>query len=276
VKGEGFLLAVSPPAFEAPAGVKLFDPEVRSSSQGRDGKLVSSKSWEWILVPNAPGEIRLPPLEFHFFDPSLGHYRIARREFAPLIVRHSDEALDAPLAHGEIRVLQHDLAFIKPLDGPLRVREAGARDRKLFLILLILPLVWVPLWIGLGRRHARLRRDVSLARGRKAGRRARRKLRAAGKRPAAAEGTAFHEEVARALVEYVADRFNRAAAGLNYETADDLLASRGLDEPLRRRFRTCLERCDFARFVPDSAADERHEETLREAGAVIDELEQAL
>jgi hypothetical protein len=276
VKGEGFLLAVSPPAFEAPAGIKLFDPEVRSSSQGREGKLVSSKSWEWILVPNAPGEIRLPPLEFHFFDPSLGRYRTVRREFAPLIVRHGDEAIDAPLAHGKIRVLQHDLAFIKPLEGPLRVRGPGAGDRKLFLILLISPLVWVPLWIGLGRRHARLRRDVSLVRRRNAVRRARRTLRTVGKRLAAAENTAFHEEVARALVEYVADRFNRAAAGLNYETADELLASRGLDEALRRRFRTCLERCDFARFVPASAADERREETLSEAGAIIDELEQAL
>jgi len=276
VSGEGFLLAVSPPAFEAPAGVKLFDPEVRSSSRGRDGKLVSSKSWEWILVPNAPGEIRLPPLEFHFFDPTAGRYRTVRHEFAPLTVRHSDEALDAPLAGGEIRVLQHDLAFIKPLEGPLRVREPGTGERKLFLALLVLPMAWVPLWIILGRHRARLRRDVSLARGRKAGRRARRLLRGAAKQRAVTESDAFHEEVARALMNHVADRFNRAAAGLTYETADELLASRGLDEALRRRFRSCLESCDFARFVPASERSERREEILREAEAIVDALEQAL
>ena len=63
----------------------------------------------------------------------------------------------------------------------------------------------------------------------------------------------FHEEVARALVEYIADGFDRSAAGLTYEMADELLASRGLDPELRRRFRSCLESCDFARFVPASA-----------------------
>jgi hypothetical protein len=276
VTGEGFLLAVSAPAFEAPAGIKLFDPDVRSSSEGREGKLISSKSWEWILVPNQPGEVRLPPLEFHFFDPSRGRYRTVRHEFAPLNVLRSDEMIDAPLARGKIRVLQQDLAFIKPLDGPLRVREPRAGERKLFLALALLPLAWVPLWIVLGRRRARLLRDVSLLRGRKAGRRARRLLRDAAKQRTEGESAAFHEGIARALVEYVADRFNRAAAGLTYETADDLLASRGLDEPLRRRFRSCLESCDFARFVPAAERRERGEEMLQEAEAIVDELEKAL
>jgi hypothetical protein len=86
---------------------------------------------------------------------------------------------------------------------------------------------------------------------------------------------AFHEEVARALVGYVADRFDRAAAGLTYELADELLASRGLDPALRRRFRSCLEACDFARFVPASGASERRAEVLREASELVHALERA-
>ena len=117
---------------------------------------------------------------------------------------------------------------------------------------------------------------MSLARGRKACRRARQALRAAGKQLLESESPLFHEEVARALVEYVADRFNRAAAGLTYESVDQLLGSRGLEETLRRRFRTCLESCDFARFVPSAARSESREETLREAETIVDELERAL
>lgn len=89
------------------------------------------------------------------------------------------------------------------------------------------------------------------------------------------DSAAFHEELGRALVGYVADRFNRAAAGLTYEAADDLLASRRIDSELRRRYRACLERCDYARFVPAAAQAERRSEVLDEAAALVDELERA-
>ena len=89
------------------------------------------------------------------------------------------------------------------------------------------------------------------------------------------DAAVFHEEVARALVEYVGDRFNRSASGLTYELADDLLAGRGVDEDVRRRFRSCLETCDFARFVPASAKTERRAEVLDDAIALVDELERA-
>jgi hypothetical protein len=273
VEGDGFLLAVEPPRLEPPPGVKLFDPEVSSSSQARRGKLVAQKTWEWILVPTSPGEVRLPPLEFHYFDPQKGRYEKATQTLQPLVVRPSDEPLEGPRASGEILQQRRDLAFIKPLRGPLREQTARVHRSGLFVALLLLPLIWAPLVIVLGRRRARLQQDRGLARGRKAGGRARKRLRAAGKHVAGAQAAGFHEEVALALVDYVADRFNRASAGLTYETADELLASKGLDPDLRRRFRTCLETCDFARFVPAAAENERRTELLREAEAIIEALE---
>ena len=85
----------------------------------------------------------------------------------------------------------------------------------------------------------------------------------------------FHEEVARSLVGYVGDRLNRSPSGLTYELADELLAARGIDENLRRRFRSCLETCDFARFVPASAKTERRTEVLAEASELIEALERS-
>ena len=77
-------------------------------------------------------------------------------------------------------------------------------------------------------------------------------------------------------IEYVADRFNRSPAGMTYELADDLLASRNVDSDLRRRYRSCLEQCDFARFVPASSQAERRIEVLEDAGKIVEELERAL
>ena len=75
---------------------------------------------------------------------------------------------------------------------------------------------------------------------------------------------------------YVADRFDRSAAGLTYDAADDLLASHGVEEELRGRFRRCLEACDFARFVPSSGSADRRSEILAQAEVLVDELESSL
>jgi hypothetical protein len=275
IEGEGFLRSVAAPRLEAPADLKVFDPEVRSASRASRGRIINTKTWEWILVPLTPGEIQLPEIRFSYFDPDSGTYRVANQPIEPLVVRRSDRPGDAPLAHGDIQVQRRDLAFIKPLRGQLRATSPRVHQRGLFLTLASLPLVWVPVLVLVGRHRAKLQQNLGLARARKAGARARRRLRAAGRHAPSAEGASFHEEVARALVEYVADRFNRSAAGLTYELADELLASKGLDAELRRGFRSCLEACDFARFVPASGADERRAEVLAEANRLIDQLEKA-
>jgi hypothetical protein len=120
-----------------------------------------------------------------------------------------------------------------------------------------------------------LRSDRGRSRARKAAAVARKRLRAARRRRDRADSAEFHEDVARTLVEYVADRFDRAAAGLTYELADELLAGRNVPQDLRRRFRSCLETCDFARFVPASAKPERRTEVLEQASKLIDDLERA-
>jgi CubicO group peptidase (beta-lactamase class C family) len=68
----------------------------------------------------------------------------------------------------------------------------------------------------------------------------------------------------------------RDLARFDMALADGLLASRGVDAEVARRFRACLERCDFARFVPDAAQSARKEEVLGEAEDLVERLERAL
>jgi len=275
VEGEGFLRAVAAPILDPPPDIKLFDPKVTTSSRTVRGKLISRKTWEWIMIPLAPGELQLPPLRFQYFDTESESYKLADKELPPLVVRQGDATPDPTLARGDIQLQRRDLAFIKPLRGMLKERVPRAHDRVVFLTAMLLPLAWAPLFVLVGRHRARLQRNLGLARSRKARAGARQRLRRTARRLGQSDSAVFHEEVARALVEYVADRFNRSAAGLTYQLADELLAAKGLEEVLRQRFRTCLEACDFARFVPSSSAPERRGEMLAEAGKLIDEMERS-
>lgn len=275
LQGEGFLGAVQPPQLVAPTDLKVYPPKVSSMSRGVRGQMVSRKTWEWVLVPLAPGEVRLGELSFDYFDPATGKYEVAAAPLLPLVVQRGSATDESPLAHGEVLEQRRELAFIKPLRGQLRSGTLRAHERASFYALLLAPLLWVPLVITLGRHRTRLQLNLGLARSRRARARALKRFKAADRMLHGGDGGAFHEEVGRALVDYIADRFNRSAAGLTYEVADELLAERGLDADLRRRFRECLEHCDFARFVPSASRSDRREELLHEARQVMERLERA-
>ncbi len=273
VEGDGFLRSVAPPHLDVSHDVKVFDPKVTESSAASGGKITSKKTWEWVLVPLVPGELRLPSPSFAYFDPQQGSYRELRADPPTLLVKRGEGTRDVASSGGELRTLRREVAFIKPLRGKLSSSARRTHQTGWFLTALLLPLFWVPAVIVLGRRRARLRDDRGFARSRRARTRARKLLRSTERRMAALDAGRFHEDVARALVEYVADRFDRSAAGLTYEAADELLESRGVDNERRARFRACLERCDFARFVPDAARDASKAEVLKEATTVVDLLE---
>ncbi len=275
VEGEGSLQSVDAPIFEPPAGLKVFDAKITESTQRITDKMRSRKTWEWILVPLDPGEVELPDVRFPYFDPVTTSYEVARSEPLRLVVERGDRSADPTEIRSEIRLQRRDLAYIKPLRGQLTHRSGRAHEGGLFRALLLLPIALTPLTVLLARRQSRLRQDLGLSRARRARARARKRFRAARRKLDQMDSAEFHEEVARTLVEYVADRFNRSAAGMTYELADELLASRDVDTNLRRRYRSCLEQCDFARFVPAAGQTERRTELLAEAENVVEQLERA-
>jgi hypothetical protein len=276
VEGEGSLQSIAAPVWQATSDFKTFDPKVTETRSTAGGKLVSKKVWEWVLVPLVPGDLKLPRLRFAFFDPAQGEYRHAETDPQTLVVRRGEGAGPEVASHGEVRAQLRDVAFIKPLRGPLVESHARVHRRPLFLTALFLPILAAPLLVVAGRRRFRLQQDRGLARSRKAGSRARKQLKVMARDLPRLDAGTFHERVSRTLLDYVADRFDRAATGLTYDATDELLASRGVDPAARRRLRSCLERCDFARFVRDSGEAARKREVLDEAGAIVDELERSL
>lgn len=274
VAGEGSLRSVRAPAIPAPVDLDVFDPQSEESSFRRAGRAFrSARAWEWIVVPVAPGTYRLPAVEFHYFDPQAGAYRTAIAELPPLSVERGEGRPDRAPPPTSLDAVRRELRYLKLDDGRLRRGEPLAHETVAFRIAAAAPFVLGPLLILWGRQRAHRMRDRGQVRARRARTRARKAFRATRRRMADVESAEFHEEVARALVEYVADRLDRSGAGLTYDAADDLLAARGVDADLRRRFRATLERCDFARFVPSAAQPERRVEVLDEAAAVVEELE---
>lgn len=273
VEGEGFLKPVQPPVLDPPPGLRLQEPNSEESNTIRSGRMISHKTWEWLVLPSTPGKIRLPEVRFSWFDPEAGAYREQQDSDLVLQVVKGDGEGAGSLPGGRLALQGADIQYIKLARDDLELGSSRVHQRAWFQWIALLPWVLLPATILVGRVYARRTGDLKRVRSRKARSRARKRLAAAAGLMETGQGAEFHEGVARALVEYVADRFDRSSSGLTYDDVERLLVSRSVPGDLVRRFRDCLEACDFARYVPATGRSERREEMIGEARAVLNLLE---
>ncbi len=273
ISGEGSLQSAVAPKLTAPPDVKVYEPKTLDDAMTGADHLGARKTWEWVVVPLAPGTVNIPAPTFAYFDPGTASYRQLRGDLPELSVLRGSGVVDSVASRGEVQANTKDIAFLKMRRGALQEARPPLHRRGWFLALLVLPFILTPAGIAFGRRRERFLTDHGFARARRAARTAAKRLERAAKR-AGESPTAFHEEVAGALVDYVADRANRKASGLTYDQLDDILAAKGVLAEPRRRYRACLETCDFARFVPDSGRPQAVAELVAEARAILRALEE--
>ncbi len=272
IEGEGSLQSAAAPTLAAPPEVKVYEPKTLEDAMTGADHLGARKTWEWVVVPLTPGAVKIPGPSFGYFDPASGSYKQLNAEIPELTVRRGSSSGEAVASRGEVQANTKDIAFLKMRRGSLHEARPPLHKRGGFVALLVLPLLLAPAGIAYGRRRERFLRDHGFARARRAARKAAKRLDRAAQR-AGDSPASFHEEVAGALVDYVADRANRPAAGLTYDQLDDILAARGVPPEPRRRYRACLETCDFARFVPASGQPQAVADLVAEARAILRALE---
>jgi hypothetical protein len=280
VAGEGNLNAVNTLPLGTLSDFKPYAPRISSSLSWSGDRLRSERVWDYVLIPLSPGTLSVPPVTFTFFDPRAAEYRSVTSAAIPIQVARGAEGMSGPalppVSQSDVRALRRDIHYIKPAAGGLRDRSRPFYRSPLFAVLLALPVaadVGIFAW---ARRRHRWQATARVRRERRARRLARRRLKEARRRMGPATSRAFYAEVARALAEYVADKFDVAAAGLTHDRIEELLASRGAPDDLRAAFHRCLEACDYARFAPASADAAEMQKTLERAEATIVALERTL
>ncbi len=275
--GSGSFRTLPVPELGLPSDFEVFPPEVSEQTGAGAGGLTGTKTFEWVLIPRAPGEREVPPVELAYFDAGAGEYRVASSGALPLTV--SGTAVDGPasLTRGGVTLLREDIRFIRL--GELELRRTSRRPLVYgpgFWLFALLPMAAVAGAVALRRHRELLEGDVAYARGRRASRLARRRLSEARRLANEDDARPFYAETARALRGLVADRLNLAEAGLNIADVDAALAGSGVDDKLRAEVRACLEESDRQRFAPSGSDAGQKSGFLDRVGSVMDALDRAI
>ncbi len=240
--------------------------------QRRNGQLI----YEEIIRPLRDSVTEIPSIELPYFDIESGRYAVASSNAIPLEVRPTrivtaGDAVGAdtggPMgrdvrdAAGGIEynysaaeaLVDQRFDLAEALESPAWIAALGAPPVLYFSALMML------MWRKRGRG------DESLRRRRRALGSARRALEA----PRPSESAAVH--VGAALRQYMADRFDRPAAGLT--TSDCVHLLKPIDASLARRLDELLHQCDEARY--SGGAREHGAEWRTQALALLIEIDRA-
>ncbi len=277
VAGSGNLRAVPEPILDLPADFEVFPPEVSESVEPSTEGLSGGKTFEYVLIPRAPGDRTIPPIRYGYFDEAAGAYRTA--ETAPLSLTVTGTATpDGPTigARRGVSELRQDIRFIQLGPTNLRPTAGGLAGHWAFWALMLLPMVGVAGAAVVARHQERLQADVAWARGRQAGRVARKRFAGARRLADGDDPRAFYAEVARALQGFVADKLNRSAAGLQRSDVRSGLEARGVDAALVDRIAECLDHCDRQRFAPRGSDRGEMARFLDDASALMSDLDRAV
>jgi hypothetical protein len=275
VKGAGNLRNVKLPRIEKLEGWKVFDPTARESVD-KGEPVRGEKTWTYLVMPQKGGQLTLPELSLHYFDPFVGVYKTSKTRAITVTVE-GDPTKVAEVSPGSTQdnVLGQQ---IRPIRNKKKVSshlgEKLWRGRAALVALAGPPGLWLLVILGDVLR-VRLQRETEGSKRRRARRAARRRMRVAEYHIKAQRPSAFFGECARVIYEHLEYRLGQKVESLTLAELRTHLLSRGFTEESAEATVKELENCDFARFAPSASGPGEMRAALRRVRTLLGWIEQA-
>lgn len=279
ISGTGNVKIIPKPDLIIPADFQQYDPKTTENIVRNHDGVSGSKTFEYVLVPRFPGEQRIKPVSFSYFDPYSKAYKILNTpEFILQVEKGSDELLSmgSGLSKEEVRLVGQDIRFIKLATGKMIPGSFKFYNQFLFFAAIILPMLALAGALGYNHHLTKLSANVAYARRRRANTMAMKKLAKAKGLLDDKTQKEFYAEISRALSGFAADKLNLSQAGIISDELEELLKKHHLDETLIKEYIELVQACDFQRFAPANVGSEEMQEFFKKAKEAIINLEKAL
>ncbi len=276
VAGKGNIGLISAPNVTFPSDFEVYDMKktehIVTDENGSSGYII----YEYPFIPRAPGDFKMPAVEFSFFDIKSRTYKTMSSTPRNILVIEGEAKDAAVLPSGigrqSVRSLVEDIRFITTSSSGLRTQGVFLVNSPFVYVLLgFIILAAVAVWIWLKKTIA-LNKDHARMRNRKAMKVARARLRSAGEYLRQGLYTSFYEELHKALNGYISDKLILPVSELSRDRIAMELDKRGCTQDVISELFKVLDACEYARYAP-SAGNEAMEHHYQDAMKIISEIE---
>ncbi len=277
IQGTGNIKTVKEPVVTLPESFQRYDTQISESPFTLQEPLQGEKVFETVIIPSSAGTFQLAPVQFSYFDPQRRNYQTLRSQPLSLVVlpkAEQEEPMERRITtKEEIKLLGQDIRFIKT--DLKRLKEQGRYwyQHPLFQGAMFLPLLTIAAALGYKRYRRKYTGDVRYVRRKRANKLSKQRLKEARDLLRQGEAKAFYAAISSTLRRYLGDKLDLPPASISGVEVSRTLRESGLHEETAQTLIRCLDTCDYARFAPVEANTEDMQEILRDAEAIIHEIE---
>ena len=273
ISGNGNISMLGAPKVSFPSDFEVYD--VKSSENISNDGASGSKTFEYPFIPRSYGHYDIGPVNYSYYDVSLGRYVTISAPVMSIGVAASAEDASAGVARQGVRNIGEDIRYIATGRDGLRKQGRFFVTSPAFYILLAL-LAALFFIVDKVTAVSRARRaDVVGSKNRKANKVAVARLRQAGDYLSKGLDTAFYEELHKAVTGYVCDKLMMAPADYTKENARERLVEEGVSPELADSFVGIIDGCEMARYAPESNP-EAMDKLYKDAMSVISRIETSI
>lgn len=278
VSGAGNMQLLQKPELRLPSTVEVFPPKMTENYSLRNGVQTGSVSYEFILIPRAPGVLSLPAYEYSYFDPQAKGYKTLRSEAFELNVQadstQAPTSVAGTISKEDVQYLGQDIRHIYVGEILLQpVGDSFLGSLTWWIVLLLIVVLSLLLWIFL-RRRQEMFANMALLRGKRAGSVVRRRLQRV-KGYMNQDAGLFYVELERAVWGYFSDKLSIELSELSSDGVRTALAEQEVPEQLIGEVAHIISACEYARYAP-SSVQESQESLYTSTLATFESLERWL
>lgn len=261
LSGSGDFPLMNNPIFHLPAEFEQYDTKtkdnLRSSLSGTTGR----KEWEFPFIARSEGNYVIPPIEFAYFNPKTKKYTtLSTPEYNLEVVRDNSAANRGTLVTGvnreDLKILSSDIHYIF-IGERGKIGTSMLIYSGLFAVILLAMLALAVGGVFYLKGREKRRADTVGTKTRKASKVALRKLKSAKKQLDSDNKALFFEEILRAMLGFVGDRYGVAVSELSKDRIATEFTARGVTEENAAEYIALIEECELARYAPSASSEMR-------------------
>ncbi len=274
--GWGNVGTAGDPVWPEADGWRTFTGDATVDTLIQDGRVGGTRIYEHTLIPTQAGDLRVPALEYTYFDPTTQEYRtISTESYAVAVAPGPNGEMTSAVAavanEGDSEA-DETTATLQPMALPaaLSMSQAPMTSQPWYWGLWALPVATLAGGLAFRQRQAYQLRNADAIRRSKAHKEAKRAL---AKLPDGNDSKAS-AKAGRILTDYLSVKLGQSVGG---STADDLAATlraRGVDPALSAEVQRFLNAIEASRYSP--AAGTAATDLRTEVGLLINQLDASL
>ena len=272
LRGTGNMKLLEAPKISFPHDFDVYDPKVIKDINGTSGTV----TFEYLVIPRYAGEYKIPAVQYSYFDPQSGTYKILTgKEYTVRVAKGNEsgqgtgEAALQSFKKEDVRMLGQDIRYIKTGKSDLRQRGVQYFATMEYWLSFLIPFVLFVVGMILNRRRIKANADLVRVKSKTANKMAQKRLRAASVAMKAGNSELFYQEV-------LSYKLNISASELNRDNISEHLTRRGADTTLIQGFIEVLDHCEYARYAPGANQDEEMDKVYKDSLSIIMKLDKAI